>query len=237
MAEPWDVPRTEEGRDRLIELHEEYKLAGKDREAGICLAQLAYVIKHVGAPNGGNAFAESARLGAEAVTLLRKAGDKKELCRALRRAAVPFHADCAPLLEESLALARELGDIEEEAWTTFAMRKVGGGPCPMTERALALFEQCGSLEGQACCLLTMGFKIGNHNPTLLKRSIQLYEEAENIEEAERGRKFLEVALMPDDPNEEPIPDGVLEKFAQMFATGSCEDDECDPGASPPALSR
>jgi hypothetical protein len=227
MQEPWDVPRTEAGRDRLISLVAEYKAAGNDREAGIALSRLAHVVLHVGAGNDRNGFAECARIGAESVALLRMAGDKKELCRALRTSAVKFHADCEPLLEESLELAQEIGDIEEEAWTTFAMRKFGGGPDPMTERALALFEQCGSLIGQAACYRTLGFCIGKHDPALLERSIQLYEEAGNMVEAERGRKFLEVALMPDDPNEEPLPEGFVEKVAEMFAKGSCEGGSCE----------
>ncbi len=225
MQEPWDVPRTEEGRDKVIALLEEYRAAGQDREAGICLSRLAYLIKHVGAPDGGHAFGESAKTGAEAVALLRKTGDKKELCRALRQAAVPFHANCEPLLAESLALAQEIGDMEEEAWTTFQMRRFGGGPDPMTERALDLFQQCGSLEGQASCFLVMGFRIGMHNPEMLQRSIDLFEQAGNSVEAERGRKFLEVALMPDDPNEPPITDEDIERFGQMFATDSCEDED------------
>lgn len=211
----------------MIALVAEYKAAGKGREAGIALSRLAHVVKHVGAGNGGNAFAECARLGAEAVALLRKAGDKRELCRALRTSAVMFHADCKPLLEESLALAQEIGDIEEEAWTTFAMRKFGGGPGPMTDRALALFEQCRSLEGQAACYQLLGFSIGKHGEALLKRSIELYEAAGNTEEAERGRLFLEVAPRQPDPDEEPLPEGFVEKVAEMFATGSCEGGSCE----------
>ena len=105
MQQPWDVPRTEEGRDRLIALVQEYRASGDERELGICLSRLAYVVKHVGMVDGGNAFQQSAELGAEAADLLRKVGDKRELCRALRQAAVPFNADCKTLLAESLALA------------------------------------------------------------------------------------------------------------------------------------
>ena len=201
MQHPWDVPRTEEGRDRLIALLEEYRASGAEREAGICLSRLAHVVKHVGTVEGVNAFQKSSELGAEAADLLRKVGDKKELCRARRQAAVPFNADCKTLLAESLALAQEIGDIEEEAWTTFQMRTFGGGQDPNTERALELFRQCGSLDGQAGCYRTMGFRIGKHNPEMLQRSIELYEQAGNTVEADRGRMFLEVALMPDDPND------------------------------------
>src|SRR5687768_6854471 len=191
MQQPWDVPRTEEGRDRLIALLEEYRASGAEREAGICLARLAYLIKHVGARDGGHAFGEPAQVGAQAVALLRKVGDKREWCRALRQTAVPSNAECKTLLAESLALAQDIGDIEEEAWTSFQMRGVGGGPDPMTARALELFEGCGSLECQANCYRTLGFRIGNHNPEMLQRSIELFEEAGNTAEAERGRKFLE----------------------------------------------
>jgi hypothetical protein len=196
MSNPWDVPRTEAGRDELIRLVDEFKQAGKDREAGICLLNLAHVYKHVGAPDG-RAFDAAAEAGAEAIALLRQAGDKRELARALRLAAVPFSADCAALLNESLALARQIGDVEEEAWTIFRMNHGDGVPGHTHEEALALFEECGSLEGQASCLRSMGFKIGKHNIDLLKKSIELFEQAGNAEEAERGRAFLDVAMMPE----------------------------------------
>ncbi|MEO7453868.1 MAG: hypothetical protein ABIV13_03795 [Fimbriimonadales bacterium] len=228
MADPWDVLRTEEGRDQLITLADHYIRAEQDREAGLCLAELSYVVKHVGSPSADNAFAEAARIGAEAVALLRKANDKEGLCRALRLAAVPFLADCEPLLSESLSLARELGAVEQEAWTTFAMRSFGGGPDPMCERAHALFEQCGSLEGQAFCQRTMGFRIGSHDPEMLQRSIDLFEEAGNTEEAERGRAFLDAALMPEDPDSPKIPPEAIEELARMIVSGECGESECEP---------
>lgn len=65
MADPWDVPRTEEGRDHLIALLEEYRDAGKEREAGIYAAMLAHHVKHVGAPGDGHAFDEAADMASK----------------------------------------------------------------------------------------------------------------------------------------------------------------------------
>lgn len=102
------------------------------------------------------------------------------------------------MLEESLALAREIGDIEEEAWTTFRMTRADGVPGHTLEAALALFEQCGCLAGQATCLRCIGFQIGKHNIPMLQKSVELFEQAGHTEEAERGKRFIEVAMMPDD---------------------------------------
>jgi hypothetical protein len=103
----------------------------------------------------------------------------------------------------------------------------GGDTDPFSVRALTLFEACGSLVGQAYCLRTMGFKIGAHKPDLLERSIALFEQTGNELEAERGRRFLEVALMPDDREDDqpPISQEDFELLSKMWASCDCDDDD------------
>lgn len=192
------MPVSRRGRSKLLDLLEKYRAAGQDREAGICLARLAHIYKHVGCAGDRLAFPEAAKAGAEAVELLRKTGDKKQLCIALRAAAVPFEVETEPLLEEALAIARELGDIEEEAWALYAMRGFGGGRSPKVERALELFTRCGCLKGQATCLLTMGFAIGKHDIPKLRQAVELFEESGDKRQSKIAREFLKVALMNTD---------------------------------------
>jgi hypothetical protein len=199
MAEPWDVPVSRKGRSKLVDLLEKYRAAGKDREAGICLARLAHVYKHVGAVGDGMAFPEAAKAGAEAVELLRKTGDKKQLCIALRAAAVPLEVETEPLLEEALAIAREIGDMEEEAWALYGLRGPGGRRSPKVEQAHELFTRCGCLKGQASCLLTMGFAIGNHDIPKLRRAVELFEESGDKRQSKIAREYLKVALMNTEP--------------------------------------
>ncbi|MGI8923500.1 MAG: hypothetical protein ACR2HJ_05580 [Fimbriimonadales bacterium] len=158
--ESWDVPVTEDGRRSLIELVARYRASGQTRELGVCLARLAHCVKHVGTEDGADAFPASAGFGREAVDLLRQTGDKSELARALRVAAVPLVAGVhhKALLSESLAIAREIGDKEEEGWTLFRMTRADGVEGATVEQALACFEVCGSLAGKATCLVALGFE-------------------------------------------------------------------------------
>lgn len=192
---PWDVPPTDEGRETLLALADEYRAAGRPRELGICLARLAHVVKHAGTRDDEPAFDAAARYGREAVELLRQAGDQRELAIALRAAALPFvtGVDHTTLLTESLALARSIGDKEQEGWTLYRMTKAQGVAGVSVEDALACFESCGCLEGQAACLLSLAIASTPWSLEKLNRAVELYEQSGHAKEADMARRYVEVA--------------------------------------------
>ncbi|MCB8933816.1 MAG: hypothetical protein M9921_08890 [Fimbriimonadaceae bacterium] len=191
---PWDVPVTEEGRDELIRMVADYQQPGDELELGQTLSRLAHVVKHVGSPDGQGAMVRSAQIGSEAVRVLREIDAPKALCRALRIAAVPFVTgiDCEALLAESLTLARQIGDLEEEGWTLFRMTRANGVDGVAVEDALRCFEACGSLSGKACCLVSMAIETQPHPLELLEEAARLYEQDGNEVEAGRARKIAEM---------------------------------------------
>lgn len=194
-GEPWDVPVTEEGRRILYELVERYRESCQTRELGICLSRLAHCVKHVGAEDGAGPFVASAIFGREAVELLRQSDDKRELARAVRVAAVPLvtGVDHKALLDESLAIAREIGDKEEEGWTLGRMTLGADVEGATIELALACFEACGCLRGKATCLVSLGFDRSPQSPELIDEAVELYKQAGDHREAERARVFADVA--------------------------------------------
>lgn len=187
--------RTEAARDELTILVRDLRTKGDKAALGRALTDLADSVKHVGTPDGENAFAASARLGSEAVSLLRETGDRKGLSRALRVAAVPMieGIDHRAMLEESLSLARAIADREEEGWTLLRMTRADGVKRVTIEEALKCFEDCGSLEGQASCLLVMGFECNPRQPELIRRAAQLFREAGNMREADRAEQIARLA--------------------------------------------
>jgi hypothetical protein len=192
-SEPWDVPRTEEGRDQLIQLINKYQRSGQLRELGCSLSRLAHIVKHVGAPDDLPAFPASAAVGAEAVQVLRQVGDKRELALALVHAAVPMcDVEHAALLNEALALSREIKDKEVEGWVLFRMTRANGVPGHTIKEALACFEEAGCNRGIATCLTSLGFEPATRDPELLQRAIALYEDEGMAEDAERARVMLGV---------------------------------------------
>lgn len=192
---PWDVPPTDEGREILLALADQYRAAGQTRELGICLARLAHVIKQVGTGTDEPAFDAAARYGLEAVELLRRAGDQRELARALRLAALPFvtGVDQAALLTESLTIARAIGDKEQEGRTLYRMTKANGVPGVTVEEALACFEACACLDGQADCLLSLAITRNPWSLEMINQAVELYEQAGHTREAGIARRYAEVA--------------------------------------------
>lgn len=191
--EPWDVPRTEEGRVQLTRLVSGYRRSGQLRELGCTLSRLAHIVKHVGAPDDAPAFPASAAIGAEAVEVLRKVGDKGELALALVHAAVPLcDIDHEALLVEALALAQETKNKELEGWVLFRMTRAQGVPGHTVAEALACFEEAGCRKGIATCLTILGFEPATRDPKLLRRAIALYEEEGMAEDAERAKAMLGV---------------------------------------------
>ena len=172
------IPVTPEGRDQLLRTVESLRQGDDKRALGNALATIAHITKHVGAPDAvADAFPTAAAYGRESVALLREHGDKAELARALRLAAVPLEPmDHASMLEESLALAREAGALEEEGWTLYRMTQANGVPGHTVEEALAAFEACGCLAGQAACLLSLGFSRSPKEPDLIDRAVAIYDQ-------------------------------------------------------------
>ncbi len=189
------MPVTDEGRDALIALIARYRATGQTRELGICLSRLAHCVKHVGTASPEGAFDASARLGNEAIALLRQTHDKKELARALRVAAVPLvdGIDHSALLTESLAIAREIGDKEQEGWTLYRMTRFNGVPGATLEQALACFESCGCVSGKATCLLSLGFGSSPRSLAMIDEAVELYESVGEADSANIARKFADCA--------------------------------------------
>lgn len=184
---------TEAGRDQLLTLIADLRANSDKRTLGIALATLAHVVKHVGTADGRPAFASAAEAGTEAVHILRETGDKAELARALRLAALPFCGlDCATMLTESLALTRELGDREQEGWTLLRMTGSDGVPGHSVEEALAAFKECGDLSGQATCLMKIGFR-RPHQPELIEKAVEIFESIGASRDADVARQFLHLA--------------------------------------------
>lgn len=185
---PWEVPVTEEGRSTLEALAHEYGSENKVWELGLTLSRLAHVVKHVGSSNGAPAFEESARLGAEAVRLLRQTDDRKALARALVIASVPMiRVDHKAMLKEALKISREIGDKEEEGWTLYRMTRADGVKGVSISEALACFEEAGCKAGIATCCLSLGFQ--EKDLTLSDRAVQLFEELDDEHQVRVARMY------------------------------------------------
>lgn len=203
MTEPWDLPTTEDGRDQLLKLAEEYEKAGKIRELGNCYARLAHVVKHVGMPDGYEAFPSARAFGERAVECLRQAGDKKELARALLSGAVPLSSpNTAAELTEALAIAREIGDREMQAETLFRMTRADGVPGHTIEEALEIFEELGDAGGCATCLLSISVERTPRSLEMFDRAIALYEES-GAEEELRKARIMRNVFFPGAPRQDP----------------------------------
>lgn len=174
-------------------------LGGKAKEAGICYSRLAHLLKHIGP------FEEAALAGQKAVFYLRQSDDKRELSEALRQASVPFVGTSElDYLRESLALAREIGDREQEAWTIYRYTRALTPPVDLmnqwkrlsekrrtenyrawveevreghaVEEALAIFEEIGDAAGIATCLVSLGIERKPHDRAHFDRAIELFRQ-------------------------------------------------------------
>ena len=214
--EPWDLPVEESSRPILLALIEQYEAAQQARELGICCARMAHLLKQVGP------FSEASLYGQKAVFYLRQTDDKKELSRALRWACLPFDSSIdqkKAYLEESLALAREIGAKEQEAATIYQFtRAFTPSPQQMEElnpleekernkrysemrqeymgdhtieEALAIYEEIGYGSGIAMCLVSLGAERKPSERALFDRAIALYEEAGETEAARKAKMMAD----------------------------------------------
>ena len=192
--DPKAFPISEKGRDQLADLITQLRQTDDKRALGIALATMAQMVKHTGTSDGSPAFETAAKFGREAVGILREVGDKAELARALRMSALPFEPiDHEALLLESVQLAREAGDRVQEGWTLYRMTRSQGVPGTTTEEALAVFEEACCLEGQATCLLSLGFSRNPREPKLIEQAVKIYEEVGDERQARIARMYLKAA--------------------------------------------
>jgi hypothetical protein len=92
---------------------------------GVLLLKLAHIYKHLGTGDDRVPFVASAKAAGEALQCLRQTDDRLSLMRALRASVVGFvtdsHPEARPNLEEALAIAQEMGDMEQIGWSQHAL--------------------------------------------------------------------------------------------------------------------
>jgi len=198
--DPWQVPLTKRGREKLEALAGEYRSTRRYRELGETLSALSHLYKHVGTAGGEGAFSSAAAAGREAVRILRKHGDNRSLAIALRRAAVPFTGSKRNqrMLEESLRLCREIGDREQEGWTLYRMTRADGVEGYTLEEALACFDETGCAEGRATCLISLAIQEHPWRREWLVEAVSLYEASGDRRLAKMARLYVECHDMPDE---------------------------------------
>ncbi len=214
--EPWDLPVEEPSKPILEVLIAKYEAAEQARELGICCARMARLLKQIGP------FPEASAYGQKAIHYLRQTDDKVELAKALRWACLPFDTsiDQKAYLEESLALAREVGARDQEAATIYQFTRAFT-PNPSqsqelstlndkdrnnrygemrqeymdghtVEEALAIYEEINYPTGIAMCLVSLGAERKPSDRALFDRAIALYEQAGEAEAARKARMMADV---------------------------------------------
>ncbi|MCE9558588.1 MAG: hypothetical protein K8R88_06515 [Armatimonadetes bacterium] len=217
-AEPWDIPRSPESRDKLKSLGDDFRAEGKLREAGICYSRLAGMLKWVPFDDQP-AFQSALNYGIEAVELLRQTDDKAELATALRVTPTIFHPNRQAILEESLSLARECGARAEEAWTL--MQLASPNNCEFIEEAIAIFEELGDKHGIAVCSTSLGMKMPKpRDSALFERAINLYKELGDEKAAERAATLMEMFCRPIGAYSTPLQaQRKLRRYVRQYKSG------------------
>ncbi len=197
-----------------MSLAQKYETEQKAREAGICYSRLAHLLKHIGPMD------EAAVCGQKAIHYLRQSEDKGELARALRVGRVPFAGvPEGDYLRESLNLAREVRDREQEAWTIYRFTRALTPPHALVadwdrlpeeerrgklrewqeherdghtvEEALAIFESLGHPVGIATCLVSLGVERKPSDRALFERAIELYQQEGLEQDAKRTQMMAD----------------------------------------------
>lgn len=194
MAAPWDVPLAIEGRSTLVRLEKEFREQGNRFELGCTLSRLASFFKHFGAPEGAWAFPSAAKVGAEAVEILREFDDRRELAYALLQSVVPFEAvDSEAILKEALVLAKDVDDLELQGDILYQMTRAGRAFGHTLEEALACYERIDCKLGMAQCYTSIGFGEEPRNLDLLRKALAIYEELGNEKAAQNVKYMLWVS--------------------------------------------
>lgn len=192
-TDPRDIPETPEGREALAVLIDELRASGDLRELGIALTRMAHLVKQVGAGEGQDAWAACVSYGSEAESVLRQTDDRAALAAALTGAHLNFlpKQQREEKAREALAIARELGDPEQEGWAIFSLAMIGypgESPWPdlRMEDAMACFERAGSLSGKATCLHILGASSSDGRWRMNLEAAELYEKDGRFERAARA---------------------------------------------------
>ena len=78
------------------------------------------------------------------------------------------------------------------------MTRASGVEGYTVEQALERFKACGNIEGEATCLVSLGFQRKPKEPQLLEKAAALFDQIGNTREAERARLMLSVCTDDDE---------------------------------------
>jgi hypothetical protein len=185
--DPWQLPRTPEGRAQLEALANRYEQEGKARELGRTLVELAHVYKHIGTGGEDAAWDATVSTALRAVDLLRQTEDRQGLAEALRAAAQPFvqGIDREKFLQEALSISQEIGDPSGEGWAYYALTAADtDSDNPNLALAEECFERANDLEGQAACQMRRACR-SRGDAAAMRGASEKYLAAGNVEWAVR----------------------------------------------------
>jgi hypothetical protein len=176
MSEPWDVPESPEGREKLRNLVEEYRASGQMRELGLSLTKLASLVKQIGTGTDDGAFTAGLGYAAEAIQYLRATEDRRSLATVLRVGA-GFTFGQPPAdewLAEAKAISVELGDTAGEGWALFASSAWNKeSHDELLDQAKERFWESGDLQGVAAAEVRQG--VSGRDYQAIVRGAEIYE--------------------------------------------------------------
>lgn len=162
----WEVPRTEEGLQQVLDRLEECRATNDDIEIGNGLLKLSYLVKWVRSDTAKPPFERAHELALQALEAFRRAKNIEGEIRALVAAtAMADLASRQSMLTEAERLAETVEDENYKAMVLAAKARSIGlrdekQKSELSQRALEMFKRTGNERGQAQCLFTLSIGSG-----------------------------------------------------------------------------
>ncbi len=196
----WDVPRTEEGLQQVLNRIEGCRAANNHLEIGNGLLKLCYLVKWVRSDTAKPPFERAHELALEALEAFRQAKSKEGEIRALV-ASVPFSEPGA--LQSMLAEAERLAEtLEDENYRAMVLAAKARSfvlrdekqKTELSQRALDIYKRTGNERGQAQCLFTLSISSGTsaEKRDFAIEAASLYRKRNEPKEA---RRCMTIAFM------------------------------------------
>lgn len=188
----WQFPQTPEGVQACVRQMDEVAAAGDERELAYGMLALGRLLLWVPTEGVTSPFLTDHSLSLRALEIFRKVGDRRGEMKALRFAS-PMSSRAMEMLDEAEAIALELGDEVELAYTyNRKSSRYGFADKPRAveynQKALEILERHGKKEGMAMVLFCLAVQLPTDEESLAAaiRSAELYREVGKPRDASRS---------------------------------------------------